>query len=486
MYSFVCPNCSTPLRLRNLPARGEQIACPDCGVSINLSETPSGIEVTDVAPKLEFESARSVRSPVRFLTIFLVLAGLLISGFSFKYFFSRGVVDNSTGTSLSETRTVLDETTETQESSSESAPTVEAGEASPAVNVAKMTTEQRLEKISTLLNQYVRLHGAYPNGRFGEEEQGDSKFSWIVELMREESELLSIDPKREWSDPVNEAFVRRRLDLFLNPEVNTVVGEDRFPTTHFAGVSGVGTDAEKLPVRHPRAGIFSPYRTTRIEDVVDGIANTIMLVGVQSQLGSWARPGVSTLRSFSQEPYVNGPDGMGTGQPDSMFVLMADGSVRSISAETSPVVSRRMAAMADGLSLKAEEPGDPLTLPFKDGKATLVIANAMDAPSREPLIEPLFAPDTPVIEIDRALAQKIRAYRVEKPTPLATLLSELQELCGVPVDWSQLDDEILEKEIVITVENLAVKDLLRAVAEKAGVTLQVEKFSVQLRNLEEN
>ncbi len=63
------------------------------------------------------------------------------------------------------------------------------------------------------------------------------------------------------------------------------------PATHFVGVAGVGDDAADLPVDHPRAGVFGNSRTTRLEDIHDGASNTLMVLGVTRDLGSWAAGG---------------------------------------------------------------------------------------------------------------------------------------------------------------------------------------------------
>ena len=65
------------------------------------------------------------------------------------------------------------------------------------------------------------------------------------------------------------------------------------------------------------------------------------------------------MRGLSREPYINGPDGFGTGSPDSMQVLMADGRVLAVSDKIDPRIFRRMAAKADGLPLDESEEGEP-------------------------------------------------------------------------------------------------------------------------------
>ena len=162
-----------------------------------------------------------------------------------------------------------------------------------------------------------------------------------------------------WSSPRNDRFVRQQIPEFLNPSLEVRVSARNYPATHFVGVAGVGEDAADLPAGDPRAGVFGNSRPTRLEDIHDGASNTLMVLGVTSELGSWAAGGTATVRPLTREPYVNGPDGFGTGLTDRMMVLKADGSVAEMSATTDPRIFRRMAAIADGLPLDPKIPGEP-------------------------------------------------------------------------------------------------------------------------------
>jgi hypothetical protein len=118
--------------------------------------------------------------------------------------------------------------------------------------------------------------------------------------------------------------------------------------THYVGVAGVGSDAGKLGPGHPRAGLFGFNRTTRLEDVPDGASNTIAILGVTGNVGAWAAGGPASVRPLTKPPYVNGPDGFGSGQPNGMLVGMADGSVRFIARDTDPTVLEQLATIGGG------------------------------------------------------------------------------------------------------------------------------------------
>ncbi len=121
-----------------------------------------------------------------------------------------------------------------------------------------------------------------------------------------------------------------------------------YPVTHYVGVAGVGKDAALLPAEDPRAGVFGYGRQTRQQDLLRGGANTIATLGVKDQCGPWAQGGRATVRPLTQQPYVNGPDGFGSGQPDGIQAGMADGYVRFLSDKIDPHVMEQLAEVHDG------------------------------------------------------------------------------------------------------------------------------------------
>ncbi len=469
-HSFPCPHCSTPLRIRKTTHHGRTITCPDCAALIVLEES-HGKLVGVVPERVELPTHSAVRSPISFRMLFAVLGSVVVAVLIYNLFQTSPVVQS----------TDTDSPPDVQQSVTPEVDTPPRKE-SPKSPPDEISVSDRLKNIHRLVLDYSQQNGIYPNGKMLEVDGQPAEFSWIAELMRNQFEDgASLATQRPWNDPVNDPFVRRRLELFQNPQAQHAIGEDRYPTSHFAGVSGVGKDAERLPLRHPRAGIFSPYRETSIADIIDGTANTIMIVGINSNFGSWARPGDFTLRNFTQEPYINGLDGMGTGQEDSMLVLMADGSVKTLSKETSPIIARRMAAMADGLPLSLETSGDPLAMNGQTDLATNPPGQA--TVEDDPPIEPLLAPDPPPFDIHDALSQRILSYEIAKPTALRRLLIEFQELAGVPVDTSALKKETLENQVTLSIKNVTLKQLFEQLATNAGIEYEIKPFAVIVREL---
>jgi len=302
----------------------------------------------------------------------------------------------------------------------------------------------------------------------------DSGRSWIAGLAERHLPGRQAQWDLGWNAPVNDEFVRRRFPAFENPLVSAKSGDDNYPASHFVGVSGVGGDAAELERTHPRAGIFSTRRKTTPGDVTDGLSNTMLVAGVESGLGSWARPGTATMRSFSQEPYLHGPDGFGTGQGDRMLVLMADGSVKEVSSKIDPVIVRRMAAMADGFSLDPQVAGDPLSpqqLPDQTPAAPEITPGvAMPA---DPIPEPVEM-EIPPIDWAARLEQKIKLFEQVKPVPLVALLNEMQELLGAPIDINQISEEVRQRPILLKLEEVTVDDILKHLTAAGGLRFTIE------------
>ncbi len=332
-----------------------------------------------------------------------------------------------------------------------------------------------LNKINDLIAQHVKKHGKFPVGSVASDQPFENRFSWIAKLNSEFGDATGlVDWEKSWQAPVHDRFVRRRLNEFQNPTLKSFVGEDSLPATHFVGISGYGENAATLPVNHPRAGIFGTERHASQADITDGLANTMLVAGVSRELGSWARSGHSTIRSFTQHPYINGPDGFDTGNPDVMLVLMADGSVKFLNKETEPVIIERMAAMADGLPLDA-------TVVKTDVKTEPKMTDLpqTSGPEELPILVPI-APDKPPFDINKHLQNKVLSYQQTKPTAISIVLQEIEELIGVQLDRTQLTEAQLAVQITVEQTDVTFLDLLTVIIDEAGLRYEVQTQSIKI------
>ena len=60
---------------------------------------------------------------------------------------------------------------------------------------------------------------------------------------------------------------------------------------HYIGIAGVGRDSPSLPEKHARAGVFGYDRKTRMADITDGAANTMMMAETALAIGPWIAGG---------------------------------------------------------------------------------------------------------------------------------------------------------------------------------------------------
>ena len=147
----------------------------------------------------------------------------------------------------------------------------------------------------------------------------ETRVSWIAEILPYLGHAdWHVEPGYDWNNAQNQPVAKQPLPEVVNPVFGPATSPDGYPVTHYVGVAGVGEDAAQLPADDPRAGMFGYGRQTRQQDLVRGGANTIAVLGVQDQCGPWAQGGRATVRPLTRQPYINGPDGFGSGQPDGM------------------------------------------------------------------------------------------------------------------------------------------------------------------------
>jgi hypothetical protein len=160
---------------------------------------------------------------------------------------------------------------------------------------------------------------------------------------------------KSWRDPDNLAIGRILVPYFLNPSAGNYYVKvkdinEPLAATHFVGMAGVGPDAAYLPKSDPRAGIFGYNRQTSMEDIKDGLSNTIYMIEADKALvGPWIAGGGATVRGTSNAGNDVGRPG-GFSSPDfsgkkGVWVLMADGSARFITKDISPDVFKALCTM---------------------------------------------------------------------------------------------------------------------------------------------
>ena len=364
------------------------------------------------------------------------------------------------------------------------------------------TPERRLTQLGEWLLADAHENGHFPSGSLPAEgiAAPELRFSWLAELESQLHPNGVVQPlwDRPWRDTLNDRFVRRSIPEFQNPRIKQLTGADGYPATHFVGMAGVGSDAPRLPVDHPRAGVFGNDRRTRLDDIRDGASQTILLAGVRNELGSWAAGGSATIRPFTREPYVNGPDGFGTGPPDRMFVLMADGSVREIAKAMDPGLVRQLATIADGLPQSNVVPGKADPTAKKPAEQTAQTDRKPIRPAEGsaeekpvvPLPPPVPAKPEPQLDIPVLLGQKILRFEQPIPAPLLNLLLQVEEMSGVPIQYKRqdlgADAARLDVPISLHLKDVTVGEILQALLKRGGLGYRIERNRIQIVPLDKS
>jgi len=505
---FLCPTCKARLRIQQAGQAEATLPCPECGEMLRVQRTDDGRLKAVVGQPAVPESL--LPPPPKKSPWGAVLTGLLVIVAVAGGWYA--VNQSGSAPAPEETEQIVDQD-ETPEAKGpvqpEPEPTEPAPPETPTVDdsAPQHPFAEKLNQLGNRIAQYREEAGTFPPALW--EHSGPptgEEFSWLAGLdpaLKSDATLLP-QWNLAWDNPLNERFVRRKREDLLNPDIRLQASPDRYPASHVVGVAGLGDDAPQLPVDHPRAGIFGWNRSTRVEDVKDGLSNTMLAVGVTGKLHSWAA-GTGSVRAFTMEPYINGPDGFGTGQKEGMHVLMADGSVKFVSKQTSPVIIRRMAAMADGLPLDADVPGEPgetvvaekpeeptpAPKPEGDSKPAPPPMTVENDPADNPTKktdgvpqptepnEPEMIETKPAVDFDKVLGETVLVYQLTSDAPLEQVLAELEALIGVRIDFAAkqipVDDPRRQLPVSVDRKNVSYGDLLRDVLDSTPLTYELER-----------
>ena len=520
--SFICSRCRTLLKVRDESLIGTRLECPDCSAPLMIVKQADGevigqevIPETPAAPvSIGQKSAATKRTapsrppprptespafepfPQTLASsrtpqiVAWVVAGICLLGLIPFFLPSSKRVPAG--------REIIGPPLELPKKSAAVDPPVAQLKAAPVKGRPGHlpdSPEGRLAELGKIVLENARQTGHFPSGTVPSADLVPTlRWSWLAQIAGrlDNPNALQIEWAQRWNDVNHDRFIRRPIPRFQNPLIESKVSEDRYPATHFVGVAGVGADAPLLPADHPRAGIFGQDRQTKLEEVRDGLSNTMLLAGVRDHLTSWA-DGTSSYRPLTREPYIDGPDGFGTGQADRMLVLMADGSVREINQKTDPRLVRRMAAMSDGFPLDADIPGepgdarpgtvaipDPLTADVKPPEKAMPAKGAVPV-AAEPA--PAAAPEKE-LDIPALLSRKILNFDQSKPAAAFQLILQIEELSGVPIlyDRVQLGDvaERLDTPITLKKQNATLAELLDDILKQINLQRESQKAGIVL------
>jgi hypothetical protein len=171
--------------------------------------------------------------------------------------------------------------------------------------------------------------------------------SWQTALLPfiEENYLFDrIDFSKPWDDEANEEVFGTIVEPYLSPPATTLRSETNHAVSHFAGNANVFD-----PTRLRRAtGEIMPlsYQSFR-----DGTSKTFLAGEAEGAYRPWGDPG------NTRDPAVGvkqGPNSYGRPGMEGTLLIMADGSVRSISSDVDPEVFKAMGTPAGGETIPLE------------------------------------------------------------------------------------------------------------------------------------
>ena len=222
----------------------------------------------------------------------------------------------------------------------------------PAVQQARdaarrTQSKNHIKQLMLALHNYHDVHNGFPAGTVPNTTlKPEERLSWLATVLPylDQSALYNqVDQKAGWNKGRNEAITSTNVETFLHPSVS-----NREPgMTNYIGLAGLGPEGPTLDARNPKAGAFAYDKPRHIRDITDGTSNTIF-VAESSRSTPWMQGGPSTIRPLTQQPYINGPDGIGGVAVGGANVGMGDGSVRFISDKIDPKVMEALTTIAGG------------------------------------------------------------------------------------------------------------------------------------------
>jgi prepilin-type processing-associated H-X9-DG protein len=181
----------------------------------------------------------------------------------------------------------------------------------------------------------------------------DGTAGWDEEVNREPRLQIVNEP-----DERKRVFAVRDWSGFVCPSNPARAAPGSPGLTHYVGIAGVGLDAAARRIGYPGVGVFGHDRRTRKEDILDGLATTLLMVETSWENGPWTAGGPPTVRSLNPADvsYLGEGGQFASSHRSSGWLgsfrttnaLFADGSVRAMRETISPEVFRALATIAGG------------------------------------------------------------------------------------------------------------------------------------------
>ncbi len=205
----------------------------------------------------------------------------------------------------------------------------------PAVQQAREAarrsqSKNNMKQIGLALHNFHDTFNHFPAGTVKNDDLGvEERLSWMVSILpyMEQAPLYNqIDMKEGHESATNSPLLMNAIPTYMNPSVPAFPG-----ATHYVGIGGITEDGPTAKLPSQIAGMFGYDREVSFRNITDGTSNTFMVAESNGATGAWGQGGSATIRSFTQQPYIKGPDGIGGPAVGGAHFLFGDGSVRFVS-----------------------------------------------------------------------------------------------------------------------------------------------------------
>jgi len=225
----------------------------------------------------------------------------------------------------------------------------------PAVQQAReaarrVQSKNNMKQIGLAMHNYAETHNHFPAGTVENEDlEVGERLSWMVSILPflEQANLYNqINLDEGFSSETNAPLLGSGITTYINPSVPIL--DPSIAATHYVGIAGITEEGPSAELPSKVAGVFGYDRSTKFSDIQDGTSNTVMVAESDGATGPWGQGGPATIRAFTQQPYIKGPDGIGRYATDGCHMVLGDGSVRFISENIDPTVMEALSTIQGG------------------------------------------------------------------------------------------------------------------------------------------